>query len=145
MTHFIQTKIKRQATLENGKQKTITETYIFRAESFTEAEARAVEYATDFAFTEFAVTALTNCRVSEIVQQTDYSKLPEPLWFRAKLDYITLDERNARERHTKQNVLVEASCFEHANDIVAKYIADSVADIRLLSLTETNIIDVITE
>lgn len=64
MTHFIETKIKHHKTLENGKQKTITETYIFRAESFTEAEARAVQY---------------------------------------------------------------------ANDIVAKYIADSVADIRLLS------------
>lgn len=145
MTHFIKTKIKHHKTLENGKQKTITETYIFRAESFTEAEARAVQYyANDFVFTEFAVTALTNCRISEIIRQTDF-KQPELLWFRAKLDYITLDERTARECHTKQNVLVEASCFEHANDIVAKYIADSVADIRLLSLTETNIIDVITE
>lgn len=145
MTHFIQTKIKHLKTLENGKQKNTTETYVFQAETFTEAEARAVEYATDFQFTDFQVTALTNCRISEIVRQTDDSKQPVPLWFRAKLDYITLDERTARERHTKQNVLVEASCFEHANDIVAKYIADSVADIRLLSLTETNIIDVITE
>lgn len=144
MTHFIQTKIKHHKTIENGKQKTITETYIFRAESFTEAEARAVQYANDFAFTEFAVTALTNCRCTEIVRQTNFEQ-SVPLWFRAKLDYITLDERTARERHTKLNVLVEASCFEHANDIVAKYIADSVADIRLLSLTETNIIDVITE
>lgn len=131
-------------TSQNDKQKTITETYIFRAESFTEAEARAVQYANDFAFTEFAVTALTNCRCTEIVRQTNFEQ-SVPLWFRAKLDYITLDERTARERHTKLNVLVEASCFEHANDIVAKYIADSVADIRLLSLTETNIIDVITE
>ncbi len=32
MTHFIETKIKHHKTLENGKQKTITETYIFRAE-----------------------------------------------------------------------------------------------------------------
>lgn len=144
MSHFIQTKIKRQATLENGKQKTITETYIFRAESFTEAEARAVEYANEFAFTEFAVTALTNCRCTDIVRQKDFIQ-SEPLWFCAKLDYITLDERTARECHTKQNVLVEASCFEHANDIVAKYMDNSVADIRLLSLTQTNIIDVITE
>lgn len=144
MTHFIQTKIKHRKTLENGKQKNATETYIFRAESFTEAEARAVQYATDFKFTDFQVTALTNCRVSEIVRQTDF-KQPEPLWFRAKIDYITLDERTARETHTKLNLLVEASCFKHANDIVAKYIANSVADIRLLSLTETNIIDVINE
>lgn len=136
MTHFIKTKIKHHKTLENGKQKTITETYIFRAESFTEAETRAVQYANDFAFTEFAVTALTNCRCTEIVRQTNFEQ-SVPLWFRAKLDYITLDERTARERHTKLNVLVEASCFEHANDIVAKYIADSVADIRLLSLTAT--------
>lgn len=144
MTHFIQTKIKHHKTLENGKQKNTTETYVFQAETFTEAEAKAAKYATDFRFFDFQVTALTNCRVSEIVRQTDF-KQPEPLWFRAKIDYITLDERTARETHTKQNLLVEASCFEHANDVISQYIAHSVADIRLLSLTETNIIDVITE
>lgn len=143
MQHFIQTKIKRLATLDNGKQKYITETYIFRAESFTEAEARAVQYATEWAFTDFAVTALTNCRFSEIVRQTD-PITDSDRWFRAKLDYITLDERTARERHTKQNVLFQGSCFDHAKDAVATYIAGSVADIRLLALTETNIIDVIT-
>lgn len=142
---YCQVKIRYTAVQQNGSEKEITETYLFSAVSFADAETKAAEYATDFQFTDFQVTALTNCRISEIVRQTDESKHPVPLWFRAKLDYITLDERTARERHTKQNVLVEASCFEHANDIVAKYIADSVADIRLLSLTETNIIDVITE
>lgn len=74
MTHFIQTKIKHHKTLENGNQKNITETYVFRADTFTEAEARAVKYATDFQFTDFQVTALTNCRCTEIVRQTNFKQ-----------------------------------------------------------------------
>lgn len=56
MGSWFECKIRYQKTMENGKEKKVTESYIVDAMSFTEAEARIIEEIEPFMTGEFTVS-----------------------------------------------------------------------------------------
>lgn len=141
MPNFIQTKIKYLKTFENGKQKRVTEDYIFEAECFTDAEKKAYQYAQNEGFADSQITSVKNCRFTDIVLRNN--ECCEPLWYKVKLDVITLNEKSGKEQHTTWTLLIAGQCFQDAEEAVGNYMAQSVCDTRLLSIAQTKIADVI--
>lgn len=134
-----QVKVKYDKMQDNGCVKPVTDTYIVDALSFTEAEARTVEYVQPYISGEFTVTDIKRVKIAELWEAPaggDY-------WFEAQLEYITIDEKTASEKRTKNRVLVQADNLQQAMQAVADNMKDSMADYEAASLKKTPIVEYI--
>ena len=108
---WFECKIQYEKTIENGMTKKVTEPYLVDALSFTEAEARIIEEITPFMTGEFTVSDIKRANYSELFYSEDTSA---DRWFKAKLQFITLDEKSGKEKKTNTLVLVQATDFRAA-------------------------------
>ena len=82
-------------------QKTVTESYLVDALSFTEAEARIIEEMTPFMSGEFTVSAVKREKISDVFYDATGDK-----WYKVKTNFITIDEKTAVEKKTASFMLV---------------------------------------
>lgn len=138
-SEWFECKVRYDKTLENGLIKKVTETYLVDALSFTEAEKRFIEEITPFMSGEFIVTDIKRARISELFDSEDLS---DDRWFRARIAYITLDEKTGVEKRTAQNVLIQANDFHKAINRLDKGMKGTLGEWVIVTVTETAIIDV---
>jgi hypothetical protein len=136
---WFECKVRYDKTMETGLLKKVTETYVVEALSFTEAERRFIEEMTPYISGEFTVTDIKRARLAELFESPDSSA---DRWFRAKVAYITLDEKTGAEKRTAQNVLIQATDFCDAVKHLDKCMEGTLGDWVIVSITETNIMDV---
>ena len=139
MKHWFECKIRYEKTMENGKNKKVTEAYIVDALSFTEAEARIIEEMTPFISGEFTVSDIKRANYYELFFSDE---IAADRWFKCKLTFITLDEKSGAEKKTSTNVLVQASDLRDAVKKVDEGMKGSMADYIISSIAETAIMDV---
>ncbi|MBQ2301509.1 MAG: DUF4494 domain-containing protein [Bacteroidaceae bacterium] len=138
-SEWFECKVRYDKTLENGLIKKVTETYLVDALSFTEAEKRFIEEITPFMSGEFIVTDIKRARISELFDSEDLS---DDRWFRARIAYITLDEKTGVEKRTAQNVLIQANDFHKAINRLDEGMKGTLGEWVIVTVTETAIIDV---
>ena len=138
MAQWIKTSVKFDKVQENGTVKNVTEPYLVDALSFTEAEARIIEEVTPFISGDFSVSAVAKTKVSEIFYDESGDR-----WYQAKVAYISIDEKTAAEKRTVSVIMVQASDFKQAYENFNSGMKGTMADFELVSLAETNIVDVI--
>ena len=63
-------------------------------------------------------------------------------WFRAKLNFITLDEKSGKEKRTAVNYLVQGSSLQSALKNIEAVMGTTMVDYVVVGLTETLIMDV---
>ena len=63
-------------------------------------------------------------------------------FFRAKLLFITLDEKSGKEKKTSQNVLVQAADLRDSIKRLDEGMKGSMMDYTIASVTETAIMDI---
>ena len=105
VSKFFEVKIQYQKTLEDGREKKVTEQYVVEALSFTEAEARIIEEMSAYIADSIDVVAEKIAPYNEIFLS---DKSDDDKWFLSKVGFITLDERTAKEKKTSQRFLVQA-------------------------------------
>ena len=133
---WFECKVRYDKTMETGLLKKVTETYVVEALSFTEAERRFIEEMTPYISGEFTVTDIKRARLAELCESSDSTA---DRWFRAKVAYITLDEKTGAEKRTAQNILVQATDFRDAVKNLDKCMEGTLGDWVIVSITETNI------
>lgn len=138
-SEWFECKVRYDKTLENGLIKKVTETYLVDALSFTEAEKRFIEEITPFMSGEFIVTDIKRARISELFDSEDLS---DDRWFRARIAYITLDEKTGVEKRTAQNVLIQANDFHKAINRLDEGMKGTLGEWVIVTVTETAIVDV---
>jgi len=139
MHTWFEIKIQYEKTMENGMNKKVTEPYLVDALSFTEAEARIIEEMTPYISGEFTVSDIKRVKYSELFFAEDASA---DRWFKCKLTFITLDEKNGTEKKTSTNVLVQAADLRDAVKKLDEGMKGSMADYIISSMAETAIMDV---
>lgn len=139
MKEYFECVVKFEKTMENGLVKKVSEPYIIDALSFTEAEKRFLEYIEPFMSGEFEVKAVKRANYSEIVSATDEDA---DKWFKAKVAFITLDEKTGIEKKSCQNMLVQASDLRDAVKRLDKHMEGTLADYEISAVAETAIMDV---
>ena len=117
MHTWFEIKIRYEKTMENGMNKKVTEPYLVDALSFTEAEARIIEEMTPYISGEFTISDIKRANYSELFFAEDTAA---DRWFKCKLTFITLDEKNGTEKKTSTNVLVQASDLRDAVKIALR-------------------------
>lgn len=129
--------IRYEKTLENGMQKKVTELYIVDALSFTEAESRIIGEMECFISGEFAVVSEKITNYSELVETVGGDK-----WYKAKVNFLTLDEKTGIEKKQTLYYLIQANDIDHARSRLTEYMHGTLADWECEALQETKIMDV---
>lgn len=130
-------KVSYEKILENGMQKKVTEPYLVDALSFTEAEARIIEEMSPFITGEFTVSAVGRAKLSEVFFNEDGDR-----YYKAKIYFITLDEKSCIEKKTAAQMLVQASNLKEAITVLEEGMKGTLADYTIASIAETQIMDV---
>ncbi len=138
-SEWFECKIKYQKQQEDGTQKKVTEQYAVNALSFTEAEKRIMEEMSSYISGAFEVSDIKKARYKEVVfDDADSSDK----WYKVKVQYITLDERTAKEKLSNVYCLVKASTSKVALNNTIEYLGQGMADYKIASVVETKIFDV---
>ena len=139
MNEWFECKVKYEKTMDDGKVKKVNEPYLVDAISFTEAEKRIIEEIKPFMTGEFQVSDIKRARYAELFETAEESA---DRWFKAKLTFITLDEKSGAEKKTSQNVLIQAADLRAAVSRLDEGMRGSMMDYVISSIAETGIMDV---
>ena len=132
-------KIRYEKVMEDGLQKKVTELYVVDALSFTEAEERIIEEMSTYISGEFAVWEIDPAVYKEIFFYDDDMA---DKWYKAKLKFITIDEKTEKEKKTTVYYLVQAGSFEGAHRNIDEVMGGTMIDYIIDTVSETAIMDV---
>ncbi len=139
MTNHFECKIRYEKTADNGLTKKVTEPYLVEALSFTEAEARLLEQMEPYlGGQEYEIADIKKAKISELVDSDDST---DDCWFRARIAFLSLDEKSGTEKRTAHTMLVKASDFRKALKNLDQAMTGMLADWLIVSITETAIVD----
>ena len=136
---WFECKVKYAKVLEDGCSKNVTDTYLIRAISFAEAEARVVEEVTPYMTGEFEVCACAKRNYQELIGSSNGER-----FYKVKVSFITLDEKTAKEKVTSNNILVQADNISAALSIIETSMKTYLVDYVIESIADTKYVDVIT-
>lgn len=139
MHTWFECKIRYEKLMENGMNKKVTEPYLIDALSFTEAEARIIEEMTPFITGEFTVSDIKRANYSELFMSEEESA---DRYFKAKLIFITLDEKSGAEKKSSTQVLVQAADLRDAIKKLDEGMKGTMADYQIGMVAETTLMDV---
>lgn len=139
MNEWFECKIECKKTMENGAEKKVVESYLVDALNFTEAERRVIEEIQPFMTGEFQVKDIKRVKYAELFETPEESA---DRWFKAKLVFITLDEKSGVEKKTSQNVLIQASDLRAAVARLDEGMKGSMMDYTIAAVAETALMDV---
>ena len=137
--NWFECKIRYEKTMEDGLQKKVTEAYVVDALSFSEAEEKIIEEMSSYISGEFNVTDIKKAAYGEIF----FSDSDEAdRWYKAKLQFITIDEKTEKEKRSNINYLVQAGSFNGAVKNIDEVMGGTMIDYVISSVAETTLIDV---
>ena len=139
VSKFFEVKIQYQKTLEDGKEKKVTEQYVVEALSFTEAEARIIEEMNPYISGEFDVVSEKIAPYNEIILS---DKSDDDKWFISKVSLITLDEKTAKEKKQTFRYLVQAETSELALDYTNEMLSHGMSDYSIDAVQDTATLEV---
>ncbi|MBQ6203851.1 MAG: DUF4494 domain-containing protein [Prevotella sp.] len=139
MSKWFETKVEFEKIIDDGSQKKVKEAYTVDALSFTEAEERITEEISSYISGEFTVRNIAEASYKEIF----FSDLPSAdKWYKAKLQFITLDEKTEKEKRSNVYYLVQAANFMQAVKNIEEVMGTTMIDYVIASVAETAIMDV---
>ena len=119
--------------------KRVKELYVVDALSFTEAEKRISEEMSSYISGAFDVVDIRKATYKEIFFSEDASA---DRWYKAKLQFITIDEKTEKEKRSNVFYLVHAANFQQAVANIKEVMGETMIDYVIASITETAIMDV---
>ena len=136
---WFECKIRYEKVMEDGLQKRVSESYVVDALSFSEAEERIIEEMSSYISGEFDVIDIKKASYKEIffADQDMADK-----WYKAKLQFITIDEKTEKEKRSTVTYLANAGSFNGAVKNIEEVMSGTMIDYVITSVVETNLMDV---
>lgn len=136
---WFECKIQYEKTMDDGLQKKVTESYVIDALSFTEAEQRIMEELSAYISGEFTIKDIKIAPYKEIF----FADLDlADRWYKAKLQFITIDEKTEKEKRASVNYLVNAGTLNAAVKNIDEVMSGTMIDYVIASVAETQFMDV---
>ena len=137
---WFECKVRYEKTTEDGTQKKVTEVYTVDAMSFAEAERRIIEEMSAYISGAFEVTDVRKAPYKEVF----FSDGPQDdRWYKARLQFITIDEKTEKEKRSNVTYLVQAATFDGAVSNINDVMGGTMIDYEKSNIAETKIIDVL--
>lgn len=131
--------VKYERTNDEGAQKKVTETYVVEALSFTEAEKTIIREMTAYSSGELEVKKINPTAFHEVFFS---NRDNDDKWYKAKLAFITIDEKTDKEKKSSVTFLVQANSLETALSYVTQEMGKTSIDYLASNISETKIMDV---
>ena len=119
--------------------KKVTEQYVVDALSFTEAEAAITEEMKSYISGDYRITDIKMAAYHEIFF-SDMDK--DDKWYKAKLQFITIDEKTEKEKRSSVFYLVQAGSLTKAVGYIDEMMGKTMIDYVISSVAETQTMDV---
>ena len=139
VSKFYEVKIQYQKTLEDGREKKVSEQYVVESLSFTEAEARIIEEMTPYISGELDVVSEKIASYNEILIS---DSLNDDKWFISKVSLITIDEKIAKENKTSKRLLIQADTSQTALEYTKKLFDSSMTEFSIDAVQDTPTLEV---
>lgn len=136
---WFECKIRYEKVMEDGLPKKINDVYVVDALSFSEAEERIIEEMSSYISGEIEIVDVKIAPYREVFFADD--NLADQ-WFKAKLSFITIDERTNKEKRTSTMYLVNAGNISSAINNIDKVMSGTMIDYVTTSISATKIFDV---
>ena len=136
---WFECKIRYEKTMEDGLPKKVSEVYVVDALSFSEAEERITKEMSSYISGEFEIVDVKIAPYVEVFFADD--NLADQ-WFKAKLSFITIDERTDKEKRTSMMYLVNAGNISSAINNIGEVMSGTMIDYVTTSISATKIMDV---
>lgn len=136
---WFECKIQYEKIMEDGLQKKVVETYTIDALSFTEAEQRIMEEMSSLISGEFTIKDIKIAPYKEIFFSDEEMA---DRWYKTKLQFITIDEKTAKEKRSAVNYLVNAGTLNGAVKNIDEVMGGTMVDYVISSIAETSLMDV---
>lgn len=137
---WFEVKLRYDKVHEDGYEKKVTVSYVVEALSFGEAEKTAIEFLSGYVSGEIQVVNINLMKFREVFFNEQESC---DRYYKAILQFITIDEQTEREKHTQVYYLVQASSFDNCKDSIRTIMDGTMIDYQIASVSETKVIDVI--
>lgn len=136
--YWFEVTLKYERMLDDGSIKKVSETYVTEAISFSEAEKRIISEIGKSVRGGIEVKKMTTASYKEVVFSDNPS---DEHWFKAKVSFITLDEKSGKEKRTTIQYLLQADTFDDAVTHINDFMRSS-GDFLTTTVSETKILDV---
>ena len=136
---WFECKIRYEKVMEDGLQKKVNENYVVDALSFSEAETRTTEEMSAYISGEFDVADIKKAAFKEVFFTDDNIA---DKWYKAKLQFITIDEKTEKEKRSTVTYLVQAGSMNGAMKNIDEVMGGTMIDYVVASVAETTLMDV---
>ena len=136
---WFETKVQYDKVQEDGSQKKVTELYVVDALSFTDAENSIIEEMGPYISGDYKVKNITPANYHEVFFS---DSMEDDKWYKAKLAFITIDEKTEKEQRSIVHYLVQARSTDTAQQAINDVMSKSMIDYETVSISETKILDV---
>ena len=131
--------VRYERQMEDGMTKKVSETYVVDALSFGEAEEKITTEMSAYVSGEFEVRNITPAAYGEIFFSENAN---DDRWYKAKLSFITIDEKTEKEKRSTVTYMVQASTFNGAVKNIEQAMGGTMLDYVIANISETKIMDV---
>lgn len=137
--NWFETTVRYERQTEDAGQKKVSELYVVDALSFGEAEETITKEMEPFVSGEFEVKNISPASYGEIFFSDNDN---DDHWYKAKLSFITIDEKTAKEKRSAVNFLVQAATLNAAVKNIDETMGKTAIDYMIVNIAETKIMDV---
>lgn len=137
---WYEVKMRYDKVYEDGRERKVTESYVVEALSFGEAEKAAMEFLGSYVSGDIQIVNINPMKIKEVFFNEEESC---DRYYKATLQFITLDEKREKEKYTQVYYLVQASSFDNCKETIRSFMGSTMMDYQIVSVSETKIIDVI--
>ena len=136
---WFECKVRYEKTQEDGMLKSVTETYVVDGINFGDAFNRMCENTIKQLCTEeFEIVGMKKAQYAEIALH----KLIGNVFYRVKINMITIDEKTDKQKKTPMYLLVRADNINEARKAVDdEYMKGTMIDYEISSVVETKIVE----
>ena len=136
---WFETKVRYEKTQDDGTLKKQTEQYVVDALSFTEAESTIMQEMSAYVSGEMEIRDIRLASYGEIF----FSDAPnDDKWYKAKLQFITIDEKTEKEKRSNVTYLVQAGNLPMAVKHIDEVMGGTMIDYVMAAIQEKQIMDV---
>lgn len=131
--------VRYERQMEDGMTKKVNELYVVDAMSFGEAEESITKEMSSYVSGEFEVKNINPAAYGEVFFSENAA---DDRWYKARLSFITIDEKTEKEKRTSVTYLVQASTFNGAVKNIEEVMSGTMIDYVIANIMETKIMDV---
>ncbi len=140
MNYWFECKVSYERQADSMGMKKVSESYLVDALSFTEAEERITKEIRPFVSVgELEVVNIRRARIAELFLNDEAE---DDRYFRAKVNFITVDEKSGSEKKTSATMIVKSDSLPNAVTELKAQLDSQMASYEIASVTDTQILDV---